>query len=241
MTLPRYFFHYSLSFMIVALLSLYHHNAAAQDLSFNPVIKVSKSKINADLENIIISMDPKSTRLGNVYIEGQDFHNSFRTLLNESLIRSAIFNDASKYKIALFVQVRKLEYYQSESVISYELIDKRTGKNFYLQYFVVDKNELAKTKRNEAIFRSVENNIRKFLASLDDVNIDWPGASKASSAKASVSKSKTSSNKAKTNNSGTLINQPNNKTKSDEPTNIIKKIDPVGEEEEEKGSSFKFW
>ncbi|MCH9844682.1 MAG: hypothetical protein K0U39_04165 [Alphaproteobacteria bacterium] len=228
MTLSRYFFHYSLSFVIILLLSLYHHDATAQDLSFNPIIKVTKSKINADLENIIISMDPKSTRLGNVYIEGQDFNNSFQTVLNESIIRSAMFNDASSYKIALFVQVRKLEYYQSESVISYELIDKRTGKNFYLQYFVVDKNELAKTKRNEAIFRSVENNIRKFLNSLDDSNIEWPGGKRAG----------TSSNKAKSNNSNTIINQPNNARKSDKPTNDIKKIDPVDEKED---SSFKFW
>ncbi|MCH9853221.1 MAG: hypothetical protein K0U45_06920 [Alphaproteobacteria bacterium] len=221
------------------MLSLYHHNASAQDLNFSPVIKVSKSKINADLENIIISMDPKSTRLGNVYIEGQDFNNSFRTVLDESLIRSAIFNDASQYKIALFVQVRKLEYYQSESVISYELIDKRTGKNFYLQYFVVDKNELGKAKRNEAIFRSVENNIRKFLDSLDDVNIDWPGASKATlSGNTSPKSTPKKPIKKESNFSNNLFNN----NKKDEPKNDIKKIEPVDEKEtEESGSSFKFW
>ena len=229
--LSRYFFNYSLSLMIVALFALYHNNAMAQDLSFNPVIKVSKSKINADLEDIIISLDPKSTRLGNVYIEGQDFNNSFRTVLNESIIRSAIFNDASKYKIALFVQVRKLEYYQSESVISYELIDKRTGKSFYLQYFVVDKKELAKTKkRNEAIFRSVELNIRKFLDSLDG-NVEWPGQIRTSSNQ--------SSKRTAQSNKGTFTNKLFNNDKKDEPKNDIKKIDPVDENEE--GGSFKFW
>ena len=227
--LSRYFFNYSLSLMIIALLALYHHNAMAQDLSFNPVIKVSKSKINADLEDIIISMDPKSTRLGNVYIEGQDFNNSFQTVLNESIIRSAIFNDASQHKIALFVQVRKLEYYQSESVISYELINKRTGKSFYLQYFVVDKKELAKTKkRNEAIFRSVELNLRKFMNSLDG-NVEWPGAPRKSSNSSSTKKS----------NNSTFTNKLFNNDKKDEPKNDIKKIDPVDENEE--GGSFKFW
>ncbi len=149
-------------------------NFAYANLYFSPVILKSKAqKIDADLEDIIISLDTNQTRLGNLSFDRDSFRLAFLSTLQESIIRSAVFDDASKRKVALFVQVRKLSANDREIIISYELIDKDTGKNFYLQYFVT-MQERKRISRTQAIIQSIEANLRKFMESMTPATFDPP-------------------------------------------------------------------
>ncbi len=152
---------------------------AQENLRFNPVISKQQKK-DADLEDIIITFDTEEARLGTFYFDIEPFTIAFMASLQESIIRSAIFNDLSNHKIALLVQVRKVQLRNAESIISYELIDKNTGRNFYLQYFVVSQEKTKNTSSSERMIKSVENNIRQFLTSLKNSEIAWPGTVKKS-------------------------------------------------------------
>lgn len=154
-------------------------------LNFTPEnIEFSTHKIDADAKSVSVSAAPEQERTGDVEIgfAGNQYEDTFRQTfkdsLEEAIAVSGIFNDLSQTKVSIFAKIKKFDTpsigitFPTECEVSYQIQDRGTGRIIYSEVIKsVGECEASYaftgyTRATEARNRSVRNNIRLFIESL---------------------------------------------------------------------------
>lgn len=157
---------------------------ATQPLNFTPAnVAASPVRFDASLVNVTVGLDstPGNT-LKKKRIDAGGFEAEMQTLwkssLEDSLARSAIFKDDAQRRLNLSVKIVRLALpkgavvMHTGTVARYELIDRATGQPVYQTEIESDGRVngsyafMGATRARESINRSVQSNIEQFLASL---------------------------------------------------------------------------
>lgn len=157
----------------------------APPLNFVPSdIAPNSQKVDADLKSITISVAKENERLGetqvglygNVY--EQSFKSALRAALEESIARSATFNDFSNKKVSLMAKVMKFQTpnfssnFMTEMIIRYELIDRQTGDLVFFKDITshgsvsATYSAVGAIRYTEARNRSVQENVTQLINTL---------------------------------------------------------------------------
>lgn len=162
---------------------------AEQPLNFTPSnVQPSGTKIDVALVKVNVALDStpgntfKKKRLDASGFESQ-LAQLWQTSLDDSLGRTAIFNDDSKRRANLSVRILRLAQpkagvvMHTGTVAKYELIDRSTGQTIYSTDVESDGRVgggyamTATTRARESINRSIQNNITQFIDKLKSAQI----------------------------------------------------------------------
>lgn len=154
-------------------------------LNFTPEnIEFSKHKIDAEVKSISVSAAPEQEKTGDVEMgfAGNQYEDTFRQIfkdsLEEAIAASGIFNDLSQTKVSIFAKIKKFDSpsigitFPTECELNYQIQDRATGRIIYSEVIKsVGECEASyafagHTREAEARNRSVRNNIRLFVESL---------------------------------------------------------------------------
>jgi hypothetical protein len=151
---------------------------SAPPLQFVPAnVEVSQHKIDAALISTVVTVAPKGEATGKIDIAGSeaDVTSLWKSALDDTLLRTAIFRDASPRHLTLTVKVLKLKKtsvlgFGVDSTARYQLIDRDTGQ-------VVFSKDIENTghasdyvgvdRVRKAVSRSVQENITSFIQQLE--------------------------------------------------------------------------
>ena len=170
----------------VAFVAVLLSGCASQPLNFTPpAIQPSGVKFDAALVNVTVGMDSTT---GDTFkkkrIDAGGFEAQLQTLwkssLEDSLTRAAIFNDDSKKRLNLSVRIIRLALpkgavvMHTGTVARYELIDRANGQTVYSTEIESDGRVegsyafMGATRARESVNRSVQSNIEKFIKTLEE-------------------------------------------------------------------------
>ncbi len=161
--------------------------AAPPPLNFSvPDVGVSKSKIDAEVKSVTVTLARPDEAKGNLPMGIEGVTNFWKESLQESIDRMAIFKDDSKNKLSIQVKILAFEIpgfgasMTSKSVARYELIDRASGSIVYTQDITADGSVpfnhafMGVTRARESINRAAQNNIKLFLQALETVDVTKP-------------------------------------------------------------------
>jgi hypothetical protein len=152
-----------------------------------PNVGVSHKKIDAEIKSMTVTIarpDEKSGEIDQTIV--QAVPQLWQTALTEGLNKMAIFQDDAHIKVNLSVKILKLYLpatgfdITTETSARYEIINRKTGDIIFTQDISsigttpIDYSFMANIRGRESINRSVQNNITKFLQSIETINIQKP-------------------------------------------------------------------
>lgn len=151
-----------------------------------PNVGPSKTKIQAELRSITVSMARPDEARGDVMAGMEVVVPIWKSALEEALNKMAIFRDDAPGKLSLAVKVLKIDVpaagisFTTQTAARYELIDRSNGAVVYTS----DINSsgttpgdfafLGRARARESVNRAVQNNILLFLQALETVNVNKP-------------------------------------------------------------------
>ena len=151
-------------------------------LQFVPAnVSISQHKIDAALVSTVVTLAPKAEAKGKVDIAGSeaDVTELWKSALDDTLLRTAVFRDSSPRRLTLTVKILKLSKtgvlgFGVDSAAKYELIDRNTGDVVYSKE--VDSvgrasDYVGVDRVRKAVSRSVQENITEFLRQLEFVDL----------------------------------------------------------------------
>lgn len=157
---------------------------ATQPLNFTPAsVQTSGVKLDAALVNVTVGIDStqgstfKKKRIDAGGFEAQ-IQALWKSSLDDSLTRAALFNDDAKRRVNLSVKIMRLALpkggvvMHTGTVARYELIDRATGKTVYAADIESDGRVgggyafAGMTRARESVNRSVQSNIEQFITAL---------------------------------------------------------------------------
>ncbi|OSZ41974.1 hypothetical protein BVZ31_07490 [Alcaligenes faecalis] len=172
--------------------------ASPPPIEFNPQqVSIAREKIDVELRNVAVRTAPEEKQTGNGvnwhHIEngigdqflvsstgtGVPITRQWEVALDSALSESLMFTDNPEQRVSLVVEVKEIDYsglatVSMEVFANYRLMDRRTGKNLYVQ----DIRSLGEARAGEAFIgavrsriafvRAVRANIEAFLASLEE-------------------------------------------------------------------------
>lgn len=158
--------------------------ASTQPLNFTPAaVLPAGTKLDAALMNVTVAMNSTKGDTGKKRrIDAGGFETELQTLwkssLEDSLTRSAIFNDDSHRRVNLSVRIEKLALpsgavvMHTGTVARYELLDRATGRAIFSTDIESDGRVdgsyafMGATRARESVNRSIQNNITQFIEKL---------------------------------------------------------------------------
>lgn len=172
-----------------ALLTLALGGCATQPLNFTPAnVAPVANKIDAQIMNVNVGLDSttgstfKKKRLDAGGFEAQ-LQQLWKSSLEDTLARSAVFNDNSARRVNLSVTIVRLALpkgavvMHTGTVARYDIIDRATGKVVYSSEIESDGRVsgdyafMGATRARESVNRSVQNNISEFVNRLNSANL----------------------------------------------------------------------
>lgn len=161
--------------------------AAPPPLNFSvPDVGVSKSKIEAEVKAITVTLARPDEAKGDMPMGIEGITNFWKESLQEAIDRMAIFKDGATTKLSIQVKILAFESplfgasMTSKSIARYELIDRATGSIVYTQDIAAEGVVPATyafagiTRARESINRAAQNNIKLFLQALETVDVNKP-------------------------------------------------------------------
>lgn len=162
--------------------------ASNPPLNFSvPNVGVAQRKVDADLRSITVSLARPDEAKGEMPAAAQhQVPEMWQSALTEALNRMVIFSDSSPRKVNLSVKVLKLDIpafgasMKTSTIARYEIIDREDGSIIYTEEIAADGEVpfnyafAGVTRARESINRAVQNNIAKFLQSLETVDVNRP-------------------------------------------------------------------
>lgn len=141
-------------------------------------------KINAEIKTINVSIATKEEQKGYLQVGffgnqyEQSFKSTFKDAIEESLARTAIFNDDSNNKVSLSAKVLKFDSPGNNTtsntymIVKYEFLNRKTGMSVYTteidSFGSVPLNYafIGDVRFTEARNRAVKENIKKLINDL---------------------------------------------------------------------------
>lgn len=163
--------------------------ASAPSLNFSPAnIGMSRVKQNAALMATTVTVANKSEALGKIAITGGEAGVAmlWKTSLDDSITRMAIFRDDAPLHLSLAVKILKLDMpamgmvMVTQTVARYELIDRNTGAIVFTTDVTtegrspVSDNFQGAIRARISAANSVQNNIAEFLRQLESADLSKP-------------------------------------------------------------------
>ena len=146
-----------------------------------PAVGISQSKLDLALVSTVVTIAPKSEMKGKVQVAGgeADVTSLWKSALDDTLLRTAIFRDSSPRHVTLAVRVLQLSQsgvlgYGFDSVARYELIDRNTGQAIFTKDVEAHghaKDYVGVNRVRNAASRSVQENIMKFVQELESARL----------------------------------------------------------------------
>jgi hypothetical protein len=151
-----------------------------------PNVGPSTRKIDADLRAVTVSVARPDEKTGDIPLGVESIVPIWRTSLEEALTRMAIFNEDSKRRVSLQAKILKINMpsagitFPTDVDARYEIIDRSTGTIIYTE--TVSSNGttpgdyafMGLARQRESVNRAVQNNISKFLMSLETIDFNKP-------------------------------------------------------------------
>ena len=176
--------------LVCLVLSLTACSEGVPPLDFTPsdVLPTGK-KIQAGVKDVSISFAKPQERTGQIQVGfgGNQYESSFKSTfedsLQESLIKSAIFNDYARRKVLLVAKVLQLETpnmglaFKTQMTVQYSLLDTSTGKLLFTRSISSVGNLeagyafMGATRYTESRNRAVRSSIETFISSLGEAKI----------------------------------------------------------------------
>ena len=180
--------------LVAAALSLLTGCATIPPLNFSPPnIATSQVRRNAALVATTVTLAGKSEAHGKIDVAGSEngIAALWKTALDDSLTRMAMFRDDAPTRLSLVVKVLRLDapdlglVMVTHTEARYELIDRNTGAIAYATDIATDgrspvgDNFYGMIRRRISAANSVQNNIATFLRQLEtaDLSTSMPPAS----------------------------------------------------------------
>ncbi|PHI30992.1 lipoprotein [Budvicia aquatica] len=141
-------------------------------------VAVSDKKIDAELKSITVSLAHPDEKKGDIEVGMESVPQLWKSSLEESLNRMAIFKDDSTNKINLSVKILAVDMpaggfdMKTKTIARYDLIERNTGRIVYTQEVTavgivpVGYAFYGVVRAMESVNRSVQNNISEFLNSI---------------------------------------------------------------------------
>ena len=158
--------------------------ASTPPLNFSPSsIVPAKHKIDAELKSIIVTLGKPDEIKGEIP-EGHEFVTPlWKESLEDALNHFAVFKDTSIKKVSLSVKILAFNIptwggeKTTTAVANYKILDRETGVILYDK--IIDSTGIVPSdfafagvvRGRESINRAVQNNISKFLATIENLNI----------------------------------------------------------------------
>lgn len=152
--------------------------ATVPPLNFTPAnVAASSNKIDASLVAITVTVAPKEEATGKIMIAGGESQvaDLWKTALDDSVTRMAIFRDGAPRHLTLAVKILKLKMAGagftmiSHTAARYEFIDRATGRVVYSTIVETDgratpgQQFVGAIRARMSASNSVQNNIAEFL------------------------------------------------------------------------------
>lgn len=146
----------------------------------------SSQKIPAELRSITVSMARPDEQLGMLSAGDEIVTPIWKSALEDSLNRMAVFQDDAPRKVSISVKVLKIDLpgagfsMTTKSSARYEIIDRTSGGLFYTKQIdsvgvtPADFAYLGMARARESMNRSVQNNIALFLRDLETLDLSKP-------------------------------------------------------------------
>jgi len=151
-----------------------------------PNVGVSNKKIDAEIKSITVSLARPDEQKGDIQLGMEEIPPLWKSSLEESLNRMAIFNDNSDKKISLSVKILAIDVpsfgasVTTKAIARYELISRSNGSIIYTQDISstgtvpMSYTIVGVVRGRESLNRAVQNNITQFLQALETVDISKP-------------------------------------------------------------------
>lgn len=162
---------------------------STQPLNFTPsTIQAAGTKLDASLMNVTVALDSTKGSTGaKRRIDAGGFEAQvsqlWKSALEDSLARAAVFNDDSRRRVNLSVRIESLTVPSGAVVMRsrvsarYELIDRATGKSIYTTQVDSDGRVpgdyafVGVTRSRESVNRAVQANIEEFIRRLQSAQL----------------------------------------------------------------------
>lgn len=173
-------------FVILASSLLVTGCASVPPLEFTPTnIGLSRVKHDAALVSTSVTAASKTDRKGPIDIAGaeNDVTTMWKTALDDTILRMAIFRDDSAKKLSLAVKILKVDMpgagfaMTTHTMARYELIDRNTGDIVFSTQVETDgkvpmsDNFMGAIRARNSLSLSVQNNIGAFLQQLETADL----------------------------------------------------------------------
>jgi hypothetical protein len=154
-------------------------------LQFVPAnVSISQRKVDAALISTVVTVAPKAEAKGKVDIAGSeaDVTELWKSALDDTLLRTAIFRDSSPRRVTLTVKILKLSKtgvlgFGVESAATYQLIDRNTGQIVYskeIDSLGHASDYVGVDRVRKAVSRSVQDNITAFVQQVETADLMQP-------------------------------------------------------------------
>jgi hypothetical protein len=176
-------------FAVSILVMLASGCASVPPLEFTPTnIGMSRLKHDAALVSTSVTAASKSDRKGPIDIAGaeNDVTTMWKTALDDTILRMAIFRDEASKKLSLAVKILKVDRpgagfaMTTHTIARYELIDRNTGDIVFSTEVETDgkvpmtDNFMGAIRARNSLSLSVQNNIASFLQQLETADLRKP-------------------------------------------------------------------
>lgn len=163
--------------------------ASVPPLDFSPTnVGLSRVKQDAALVSTSVTLASKADRKGPIDVAGaeNDITSMWKTALDDTILRMAIFRDASPNKLSLSVRVLKVDMpgagfaMTTHTIARYELINRNTGDIVFATEVETDgkvplsDNFVGAIRARNSLSLSVQNNIGSFLQQLESADLSKP-------------------------------------------------------------------
>lgn len=163
--------------------------ASVPPLDFSPTnVGLSRVKQDAALVSTSVTLASKADRKGPIDVAGaeNDITSMWKTALDDTILRMAIFRDASPNKLSLSVRVLKVDMpgagfaMTTRTIARYELINRNTGDIVFATEVETDgkvpmsDNFVGAIRARNSLSLSVQNNIGSFLQQLESADLRKP-------------------------------------------------------------------
>lgn len=176
-------------FAVSILVMLVSGCASVPPLEFTPTnIGMSRLKHDTALVSTSVTAASKSDRKGPIDIAGaeNDVTTMWKTALDDTILRMAIFRDEASKKLSLAVKILKVDMpgagfaMTTHTIARYELIDRNTGDIVFSTEVETDgkvpmtDNFMGAIRARNSLSLSVQNNIVSFLQQLETADLRKP-------------------------------------------------------------------
>jgi hypothetical protein len=163
--------------------------ASVPPLDFSPTnVGLSRVKHDAAMVSTSVTAASKTDRKGPIDIAGaeNDITSMWKTALDDTILRMAIFRDDSSNKLSLAVKILKVDMpgagfaMTTGTIARYELINRNTGDIVFSTEIEtygrvpMGDNFVGAIRARNSLSLSVQNNITTFLQQLESADLTKP-------------------------------------------------------------------